>query len=43
MQNHGNNAMKERISCWSDWLREYGPRLLLFARQQARRAEDGRT
>ena len=40
MQNHGNNAMKERISCWSDWLREYGPRLLLFARQQARRAED---
>ena len=41
MQNCGNNAMKEQTSRWGDWLREHGPRLLLFARQQTRRQEDG--
>ena len=40
MRNWGNNAMKEKTSPWSAWLREHGPRLLLFARQQARRQED---
>lgn len=30
----------ERSQIWKDWFREYGGRLLLFARQQARREAD---
>ena len=32
--------MKEESSPWRGWLREHGPRLLLFARQQTRWPED---
>lgn len=40
MRNSGNHAMKEKTSRWREWLREHGPKLLLFARQQTRRQED---
>jgi RNA polymerase sigma-70 factor (ECF subfamily) len=30
----------EGVREWEDWLREYAPRILLFARQQSRNAED---
>jgi len=40
MRNSGNHAMKEKTSRWREWLREHGPKLLLFARQQTRRQAD---
>ena len=40
MRNSGNHAMKEKPTRWREWLREHGPKLLLFARQQTRRQED---
>ena len=40
MRNPGTKAMTHPVTRWRDWLAEHGPKLLLFARQQTRRAED---
>ena len=40
MSKHRSMANPEPTSPWGDWLAEHGGRLLLFARQQTRRAED---
>lgn len=40
MSDHQSMAIPDSTSRWRGWLEEHGGKLLLFARQQTRRAED---
>ena len=40
MTEQNSMAMPDTTSRWRDWLEEHGNKLLLFARQQTRRAQD---
>ena len=40
MSKHQSMAIPDTTSRWREWLEAHGGKLLLFARQQTRRAED---